>query len=147
MTVSIKVQCFRVHLITINFNINTKDQLHDSMSKLTSINKLGNWVVLIWQFITGLKTLFKFHFWCFLFQNGLYSMMPYIALGTVQFCSGFISDFLVKRKFINIFWARRMFCAICEFLFSPALIVFLCIWSRFFVIVHILFNESVKCFI
>ena len=41
-------------------------------------------------------------------------MMPYIALGCVQVVAGFLSDVVVKRNVISLFWARRLFSFLCR---------------------------------
>ncbi|KAK7477232.1 hypothetical protein BaRGS_00031543, partial [Batillaria attramentaria] len=56
-------------------------------------------------------------------SNGVFSMLPYIALGTVQFCGGFISDAVVRRKLLNVFWSRRMFCVIANIIPAVLLLI------------------------
>nr|KAG5692379.1 hypothetical protein BaRGS_007992 [Batillaria attramentaria] len=76
-------------------------------------------------------------------SNGVFSMLPYIALGTVQFCGGFISDAVVRRKLLNVFWSRRMFCVIvraepCGAFFIVVVVVFIIIVVVIIIIIIII---------
>lgn len=46
------------------------------------------------------------------FDVGLYSSLPYIAMWIVSVTSGFLSDYLIARSLISITFARKMFTAI-----------------------------------
>lgn len=45
-------------------------------------------------------------------KNGLYTSLPYVALWMVALCTGFLSDFLIKRKYLGITNSRKVFTSI-----------------------------------
>lgn len=42
-------------------------------------------------------------------DNGIYSSAPYFVMWVVSVSTGFLSDFLIVRKFISITTARKVF--------------------------------------
>lgn len=56
-------------------------------------------------------------------ENGLYSSLPYIAMWIVSITTGFLSDWLITGKFINITNARKVFTTIASA--GPALFIIL----------------------
>ncbi|KAK7494956.1 hypothetical protein BaRGS_00013835 [Batillaria attramentaria] len=55
-------------------------------------------------------------------SNGVFSMLPYLALAVVILTSGFISDVIVRRQILGAFWTRRLFYAI-AFVIPAAVLV------------------------
>lgn len=51
-------------------------------------------------------------------ENGLYTSLPYVVLWIVALFTGFLSDFLIKRKYLGITNSRKLFTSIgeCKFL-------------------------------
>lgn len=45
-------------------------------------------------------------------KNGLYTSFPYVVLWTVGLCTGFLSDFLIKRKYLGLTNSRKLFTSI-----------------------------------
>lgn len=45
-------------------------------------------------------------------QNGIWSSVPYIFMWLVSMSSGWFCDFLVKRKYLNVTLARKIFTTI-----------------------------------
>lgn len=45
-------------------------------------------------------------------KNGLYTSLPYVVLWIVALCTGVLSDFLIKRKFLGITNSRKLFTSI-----------------------------------
>lgn len=45
-------------------------------------------------------------------QNGLYSALPYVTMWVVAQATGFLSDFLINRQYLNITNSRKMFTTI-----------------------------------
>lgn len=48
------------------------------------------------------------------YEVGLYSSLPYLGMWIFSLVSGFVSDFLIVRKFITITQARKIFTALGE---------------------------------
>lgn len=48
-------------------------------------------------------------------ENGLYSSLPYACMWIVSITTGFLSDYIIKKKYINITNARKLFTTIGEF--------------------------------
>lgn len=48
-------------------------------------------------------------------KNGLYTSLPYVVLWIVALLTGFLSDFLIKRKYLGITASRKLFTSIGEF--------------------------------
>lgn len=42
-------------------------------------------------------------------DNGIYSSLPYLLMWFVSVSTGFLSDFLIVRKFLTITQARKVF--------------------------------------
>lgn len=45
-------------------------------------------------------------------QNGLYSSLPYLVMWIVSFTTGFLSDWLIVKKYLNLTNARKVFTAV-----------------------------------
>lgn len=45
-------------------------------------------------------------------KNGLYTSLPYVVLWCVAICTGFLSDFLIRRKYLGITNSRKLFTSI-----------------------------------
>lgn len=45
-------------------------------------------------------------------KNGLYTSLPYVVLWMVALCTGFLSDFLIKRRYLGITNSRKLFTSI-----------------------------------
>ena len=41
-------------------------------------------------------------------QNGVYSMLPYIALFVVMSCTGFVTDAIIKRRLLSVLAVRKL---------------------------------------
>lgn len=48
----------------------------------------------------------------YLFQNGLYSMIPYLAFWVMISLAGMFADLLIEKEILTIKWTRKLFCAI-----------------------------------
>ncbi|KAK7477233.1 hypothetical protein BaRGS_00031544 [Batillaria attramentaria] len=56
-------------------------------------------------------------------SNGVYSMLPYVALWTSMVGGGFVSDCILRRKILSVFWSRRLFCAVSNIIPAVLLLV------------------------
>lgn len=45
-------------------------------------------------------------------ENGLYSSLPYLLMWIVSISTGFLSDWLIVRKYLTITNARKVFTAV-----------------------------------
>ncbi|CAL1526623.1 unnamed protein product [Lymnaea stagnalis] len=54
-------------------------------------------------------------------NNGLYAMMPYIALLLTTQSSGQLNDWLIRKRFISVVWARKMFIVVSHLI--PAVVL------------------------
>ncbi|XP_031618756.1 putative inorganic phosphate cotransporter isoform X2 [Contarinia nasturtii] len=45
-------------------------------------------------------------------KNGMYTSLPYVVLWIVALCTGFLSDFLIKRRYLGITFSRKLFTSI-----------------------------------
>lgn len=45
-------------------------------------------------------------------KNGLYTSLPYVALWIVALCTGYLSDFLIKRQYLGVTNSRKVFTSI-----------------------------------
>lgn len=50
-------------------------------------------------------------------KNGLYTSLPYCFMWIVGICTGFLSDYLIKRDLLGITKSRKLFTAIGKLLF------------------------------
>lgn len=58
-------------------------------------------------------------------QNGLYSSLPYAAMWIVSIALGFLSDWMITNKIVNITNARKLFTTIGELDFLTSMGMFL----------------------
>lgn len=59
-------------------------------------------------------------------ENGLYSSLPYAAMWIVSIALGFLSDWLITNKIINITNARKLFTTIGELnLLTSTMVMFI----------------------
>ncbi|CAO1319250.1 unnamed protein product [Diamesa serratosioi] len=54
-------------------------------------------------------------------ENGLYSSLPYACMWIVSITTGFLSDYIIKKKYINITNARKLFTTIASV--GPAIFI------------------------
>lgn len=45
-------------------------------------------------------------------QNGFYSALPYLVMWIVSITTGFLSDWLIVKKYLNLTNARKVFTAV-----------------------------------
>ncbi|KAK7487440.1 hypothetical protein BaRGS_00021281, partial [Batillaria attramentaria] len=56
-------------------------------------------------------------------SNGVFSMLPYISLFFVMSGAGFLSDFIIKRRFVTVLGARKLYTAIAYVIPAVLLVV------------------------